>query len=195
MKRYLWVLLTIAICVFSIQLYFNQADARMTTMIVGGQSVAGSGCSGSGDLGLTTIGGSSMSSGQSNVIKWTASGDICAEYIYIYGNFGGENIRLALYDDVAGEPTNVLASYTAAGAATSWQGGALSESVQISNGSTYWIYMMADGSSTYYYDTGSNGDRYRRADTYGDGTPEPYGIATATSSDRQITAYVSDSAR
>lgn len=162
-----------------------------------GLSGSGSGsvaCSGTGDLGTTSTGGSQGSS-EYAVGQYTASCDICATkgHSVLTRGGAGQEAKMLIVSDNEGVPDTVLAC-SAAVALPSSQSNVeftFSTSYQITNGTTYWLIMITSAPGTnmvYQYAAGSVPRYTLTSFDFTNCTITP----NASSTTRDITMWVSD---
>lgn len=159
------------------------------------EAAAAAGCAGSGDLGITGKGATEATSHGGNLYQFTASGNICVNYGYIWarsGYAGSRDIKMFLFDDVSGEPENQLACSDSGLVVTdtSWVQCQFSSPYQITSGTTYWIGWAAatEGTIVWYYDAGST-NRWTVTKTNWAGCVFD---ENASTTDRNTSIYVSD---
>jgi len=127
--------------------------------------VAGSGAT----FGNTSIGGTNASTTNYIGCKFTpvSSGTLTSIVVYTKAAASTVNVDVAVYSDVAGQPTTKLASGTSL---TSVDTGAqwvnVPISLAITSGTTYWLFFWASGSHSVYYDSGSANQYYVNGGTF-----------------------------
>jgi hypothetical protein len=160
----------------------------------------------SADYGYTTIGGTidTVSAGEQNGSKFTITDSVTVTTMsaYVDLNTLTRTFRIALYTDVAGVPTTLLA-YTAdltANTTAQWHtsavafdaAGAAITTVTLAAG-TYWVSIHVNGGGGFdfliNYDAAAAGTSYvDNADTFSGGPETPW--AGGSASARQYSAYV-----
>lgn len=136
---------------------------------------------GSEILGYNTIGGTSVSAGANTLLfqarfSPSQTGTITQVEIYSSNSSAVQDIKIAIYNDSAGEPSTLVATETEFTDIGTWSLGwkAFTVSYSVTSGSNYWISFNLSNASvtTLYYDTLSNCQSYK-TQTYSNAFPSP----------------------
>lgn len=137
-----------------------------------------------------TAGNFALAANNKLVCKQTLSHDGYVESVTIYckANSGTANVRAVIYDDDSGPDALVaLADEVEIDTTLEWKTFTFPFPVKLAAGD-YWLGLHVDARVDIFYDAGDVGQDLGGADTYSDGTENPFG-GTVASNDREFSIY------
>jgi hypothetical protein len=133
-----------------------------------------------GTVGITTVYGSTSTSGYRRAMPFTMPEDGTITSVTMYHSGGSGSMILGVYDG-ASTPQNRLGvtASTAVSGSTGWQTINLTGSAFVSSGAAVWLAWVYQSNPGIRYQSGSPG-RYQSSQTWSGGMPDPFGSGSQT---------------